>query len=231
MKILYIIPARGGSKGLPNKNIKPLLGKPLMAWSIETALKSPDGTVVVSTDSEQIADIAKQYGASVPFLRPDHLANDTAKSVDVVSHCLDFFEKQGILFDLIILLEPTSPQRSTEDIDSAIKQLIDTPAAQAIVGIAEVEGQHPDFLVKKEEGGKLTYLNPDFQVKRRQDISKLYFFEGSFYISRVDAFKKYHSFYHEHTLGFEMPKWKSFEIDDYTDFLIVEKLMEYYLTT
>lgn len=231
MKTLFIIPARGGSKGLPDKNIKILLGKPLIAWSIETALNTLKGRVLVSTDSPKIADIAKQYGAEVPFLRPESLANDTAKSVDVILHCLDFFEKQGEIFDLIVLLEPTSPQRSSEDIISAINKLIDTPEALAIVGISKVEGQHPDFLAKQNKQGFLEYLNPDFQVKRRQDISELFFFEGSLYVSKVDAFRKYMSFYHEHTLGFEMPKWKSFEIDDQTDFIIVESLMQYYLTT
>src|ERR1041385_6963860 len=125
-KILFLIPARGGSKGLPGKNILPLLGKPLIGWTIQTALKACEnvnGKIVVSTDSKEIAHVAKTFGAEVPFLRPGELAQDNSTSVDVVLHALDFFEKEGENFDYVCMLEATSPQRTEKDILGALNLL------------------------------------------------------------------------------------------------------------
>jgi len=117
-KILALIPARGGSKGLPGKNIKPLLGKPLIAWTIEQAKASKYvDRVVVSTDDDEIAEVAIRYGAEVPFLRPKELARDDSPTIDAILHALDFFSDKGERFDLLALLEPTSPLRDSEDID------------------------------------------------------------------------------------------------------------------
>ena len=125
MKILYIIPARGGSKGLPGKNIRVLNGKPLIAHSIAAAQNSHHhGTILVSTDDEKIAAISKEYGAEVPFLRPAQLASDTASSIDVLFHALVFYSAQNITFDSIVLLQPTSPLRTSKDIDAAIELMI-----------------------------------------------------------------------------------------------------------
>ena len=125
-KTLALIPARGGSKGLPGKNIMPLAGKPVIAWSIEQALNSRCiDKVLVSTDSREIASIARKYGAEVPFLRPKALAADTSSTFDVISHAVDFLRKQGEEFDYIALVEPTSPLRANADLDRAIKSLID----------------------------------------------------------------------------------------------------------
>ena len=227
-KILAIIPARSGSKGLPKKTIKNLCGKPLIAWSILAGLKSKYiDEVVVSTDSQEIADIALSHGASIPFLRPNQLAEDESTSFDVLEHCINFFRNTNKNYDLVIMLEPTSPQRSHEDIDVAIDKLIACPDARAIVGISRVESQHPIFLVKKDVNDFICgYEDPNMKVKRRQEISTLYFFEGSLYASYIDTLLKMKTFYHGKTLGFEMPKWKSFEIDDSDDFLIVESLMK-----
>lgn len=227
---LAIIPARGGSKGLPGKNIKELCGKPLIAWSVEAGLGSKYiDEVMVTTDSEEIARVARQFGASVPFLRPSELATDTATSFDVIKHVLQFYEGEGgRRFDYIVLLEPTSPLRDAGDVDAAIEQLLSSPSASSIVGICKTESQHPAFLVKKgNENFLLGYENSDMKVLRRQDISDVYFFEGSVYVSKVDALLENKTFYHGATLGYEVPKWKSPEIDDIDDFIMVEALMQY----
>ena len=124
--ILGIIPARGGSKGLPGKNILDIAGKPLIVWTIERAINSKYlDRVIVSTDDSEIAEISKKYGAEVPFTRPEELAEDTTPMMDVIFHALDFFKSKNMAFDYIALFEPTSPLRKINDIDNAIKQLID----------------------------------------------------------------------------------------------------------
>ncbi len=226
---LAIIPARGGSKGLPGKNIKELCGKPLIAWSIENGLKSKYlDEVIVSTDYKEIADIAKQYGASVPFLRPDYLASDTATSFDAIKYTIDYYKnKLNKEFDYIVLLEPTSPLREVSDIDNAIEKLFDSEA-NSIVGISKTEDQNPAFLVEKNSNDFINgYENKDMQVLRRQDIKDVYFFEGTIYVSKTDVLLDKKTFYHKNTIGYEVPKFKSLEIDDIDDFLMVEAMMKH----
>lgn len=229
-RIIAIVPARGGSKGLPGKNIKKLCGKPLIAWSIEAGLGSQYiDEVVVTTDSEEIASIARAFGASVPFIRPAELASDTATSFDVIKHAIAFYEYElQKKFDYVVLLEPTSPLREKYDIDMAIEQLLSNPHASAVVGICKTESQNPAFLVKQSDNNFLVgYENQDMRVLRRQEISNVFFFEGSVYISHTDTLLSKKTFYHERTLGYEVPKWKSLEIDDLDDFVMVEALMKY----
>ncbi len=226
---LGIVPARGGSKGLPGKNIKELCGKPLIAWSIESGLKSKYlDEVMITTDSKDIADIAKQYGASVPFLRPEFLASDTATSFDAIKHTIEFYKNEfDKEFDYIVLLEPTSPLRETSDIDIAIEQLFNSNA-DSIVGICRTEDQNPAFLVFKNEKDFISgYENHDMKVLRRQDIKDVYFFEGTIYISKTDVLLNKKTFYHENTIGYVVPKYKSLEIDDIDDFIMVEAIMKH----
>lgn len=227
---LAIIPARSGSKGLPDKNIKMLCGKPLLAWSIESALDSSYiDEVCVSTDSTKYADIAKAYGANVPFLRPKNLASDTSSSFEAIKHCIDFYKSQNKHFDYIILLEPTSPLRESSDINNAIHTLLANKEATSIVGISLCESSHPAFLVRLENGFLRPYENLDFKPIRRQDLPETYFFEGSLYISECDALLKHKNFYHLQSLGYIVPKWKSLEIDDIDDFAMVEAMMKTHL--
>ena len=230
MRTLYLIPARGGSKGLPGKNIRPLLGKPLIAWTIETALKAAErspGRVVVSTDDEAIADVARSCGAEVPFMRPNELATDGASSMDVVLHALNWFEQKGEQFDLVCMLEATSPQRDVNDVIGAMDMLIATQQAESIVGVCRSESGHPVFLAHKREDHIISpYQGDTFHFLRRQEIDDVYFFEGSLYIARTSTLKERKSFYHDRTLGYEMPKWKSFEVDDLTDFIVIEQLLK-----
>lgn len=226
---LAIIPARGGSKGLPGKNIKELCGKPLIAWSIEAGLKSKYlDEVMVTTDSQNIVEISKRYGASVPFLRPDKLASDTASSFDAIKHTIEYYKNElNKEFDYIVLLEPTSPLRKEYDIDIAIEILLNSNA-DSIVGICRTEDQNPAFLVLKNEKNFISgYENKEIKVLRRQDIKDVYFFEGTIYISKTNILLDKKTFYHENTIGYEVPKYKSLEIDDIEDFIMVEAIMKY----
>ena len=212
--VIAIIPARGGSKGLPGKNIKELCGKPLIAWSIEAGLSSKYiDEVMVTTDCEEIARIAREFGASVPFMRPPELSSDTSTSFGTIKHAINFYDKElDKEFDYIVLLEPTSPLRDKSDIDMAIEQLLSNPQASAIVGICKTESQNPAFLVKKNNNNFLVgYENQDMKVLRRQEISDVYFFEGSVYVSHTKTLINMKTFYHERTFGYEVPKWKSLE--------------------
>jgi len=226
--ILAIIPARAGSKGLPGKNNKFFCGKPLIAWTIEAALGSKYiDHVVISTDSNEIANVAGKLGVYPPFIRPPELASDEAKTIDVIKHAMKFYEREfSRAFDLIVLLEPTSPLRTADDIDGAIVSLVNNKNALAIVGVCKTESQHPAFLAKKDEQGYLIgYEDSAMRVLRRQEIDDVYFFEGSVYISHSNALLERDTFYHEKTLGYELPKWKSIEIDDLDDFIMAEALM------
>lgn len=230
---LAIIPARSGSKGLPNKNIKELCGLPLIAWSIKAGLESKYiDKVVVSTDSHEYAEIAKSYGAEVPFLRPKELSLDTSTTFESIKHTIDFYKnKLRQEFDYIVLLEPTSPLRETHDVDNAIKTLFSNQEAVSIVGVCKSESQNPAFLVKLQQHSQLIegYINKNFAPIRRQDIEEYYFFEGTLYISKTDSLIQNQNFYHKNTMGYVVPKWKSLEVDDEDDFLMIETMMKKYI--
>lgn len=228
-KIITIIPARGGSKGLLRKNIKPLLGKPMIAWTIEQAKNSKYiDRIIVSTDDKEIAKISKKYGADVPFLRHKELARDNSSTIDVIMHAIDWFEKKGDYFDMVVLLEPTSPLRDVEDIDKCVEILLDNTKAKAIVGVAKLESGHPEFNMVINKDGFIRKLDgtTNFRVLRRQDLKDMYFFEGSIYLSDVDTLKQKRTFYHELTLAYVVPKYKSLEVDELCDFICIEALMK-----
>lgn len=229
---LAIIPARSGSKGLKDKNIKMLCGKPLMAWSIQAGLESRYiDEIVVSTDSKQYAEIASQYGAQVPFLRPKHLSLDESTTFSSIQHTIDFYKhQQQKEFDYIVLLEPTSPLREAIDIDRAIEMLLAHPTAQSIVGISKTESQNPEFLIKLNAKNFIeSYTGRGFAPLRRQEIKEIFFLEGTIYISQTQALLEYQNFYHQKTLGYEVPKWKSLEVDDEDDFVMIEAMAKKYL--
>ena len=226
--VIAIVPARAGSKGLPGKNIRELCGKPVIGWTIEAGLASEYiDEVVVSTDSEEIAGIARKFGATTPFIRPPEIATDDATSFEVIKHVLEYFKDElNTSFDYTVLLEPTSPLRDSLDIDRALEELIESSHAVSIVGIAKTEGQNPVFLVKLSENASIIgFMGGAIRTVRRQEIEDVYFFEGSIYISETLALLERKTFYHEEAIGFLVPKWKSLEIDDEDDFVMVEALM------
>tara|TARA_B100000780_G_C21117735_1_gene452402 strand:+ start:1221 stop:1925 length:705 start_codon:yes stop_codon:yes gene_type:complete len=219
MKILAVIPARGGSKGIKNKNIKNLCGHPLIAWTITKAKRSKFiEKVVVSTDSKKIAYISKKYGASVPFIRPKEYATDKANDFVVLKHAINFFATKGEKFDYIIMLQPTSPLRELKDINNSIKKVLKKDI-DALVSVSKVEVQHPRFIYSiKNKDNLVPFLKKKNSSDiRRQDIDPLYFLEGSIYISKIKTLMKYKTFYHNKTRAYEVPKWKSLEIDDTED--------------
>lgn len=211
---------------MSGKNIKPLCGKPLIGWTIEQARASKHITeIFVSTDSREIADVAESFGVSVPELRPAELASDTASSASFILYTLEKLQREGQEFDYIVLLEPTSPLREVEDIDRSIELLAADSRADSIVGVCKTECAHPVFLTRIEEGLLRPYIG-DMEAVRRQELDELYFFEGTVYVSRVNAFFEKKAFYHDKTLPYLVPKWKSFEIDDSEDWFIIESILK-----
>lgn len=226
-RVVAIVPARGGSKGLPGKNLRPMLGKPLIGWTIEQALScgSALDAVIVTTDDPAIAATARQFGAEVPFLRPPHLATDVASSIDVVLHALDAVSAAGRSFDIVVLLEPTSPLRETTDILGALARLEGDAAVDSVVSVAPAESGHPAFLYRIEAGWLRPYGGSQPTGLRRQDLDPVYFLEGSVYVSRVPALRERRSFYHARTAPWPVARYKSHEIDELSDFIAVEALL------
>ncbi|MFA6238854.1 MAG: acylneuraminate cytidylyltransferase family protein [Bacteriovorax sp.] len=225
-KILAIIPARSGSKGLPDKNILPLCGKPLLGHTIDAALRSGVITkVVVSTDSENYRAIAIAEGAEVPFLRPKDLADDSSSIADVIHHSLEYFEKQGESFDLVILLQPTSPLRRPEHIKEAVEKY----EREAISGVETLIS-----IVKAPVKSKWlmdiknNYINFCFDFNltnpQRQQLSQLYLPNGAIYIATAKHFDK--SFCTDKTLYYEMNDIDSTDIDTIEDFQLAERQMK-----
>lgn len=225
MKNIAIIPARSGSKGVKDKNIRPLGGKPLMAWSIEAALESGEfDEVMVSTDSERYAETAREHGASVPFLRSAHTASDSASSWDMVKEVLKGYEDLGRNFDTFCLLQPTSPLRTAEDIRGAYA-LYREKASLAVVSVCEVEhsplwcGQLPptlelDGFIQRESGG------------RRQDVGKFYRLNGALYIVNVNRFGADTFLYQRGSYAYIMEQEQSVDIDTEFDFKFAEFLID-----
>lgn len=226
-RVLAVITARSGSKGLPGKNIREFAGEPLLVRPIMTAKGcSWVDRTVLSTDSQEYAAIGLACGADVPFIRPVELAHDSADSVDVLLDVLDRLETAGEFYDYLLLLEPTSPLTDSSDVTAAMEQLIATPNADSILAVKEVLTEHPAFCVQLTDTHLMKpYSQVDFsQPLRRQELSELFCFSGSFYLSTIEALRTYRRFYHERALGYVMPSWKTHEIDDLADFICAEAL-------
>lgn len=228
-RVLALVPARSGSKGVPHKNVRPLHGKPLLAWPIAAARASRHvDRVVISTDSAEYAELARQAGADVPFLRPAALASDTAPSIDFILHALDHLDASGERYDYLMLLEPTSPLTDGGDVDAALSTLdANRDVADSIVGVTAMVSTHPVFAVRIGDQGLIhPYAASSFgQLPRRQDTELLYHLEGSLYASSVEALRRERSFCHRRTLPYVTPRWKSFEIDDLVDFVCIEAIL------
>ena len=228
--ILAIIPARGDSKGLIKKNIKEICGKPLIVWSIASGLKSKYiDELMVTTDTEEIANIAKEFGAKVPFLRPDYLATDTATSLDTVKHTIDYYKKTlNTEYDYIVLLEPTSPLRQDVDIDNMVEKLIDNQERfDSILSIGEVH-EHPSIMKKIYEKESIVPYWDNLKVRsRRQDNDIAYFPYGVAYIVKTKTLLKEETFYSKRNTFYMVKRYQCYEIDDIYDFLAVENIMKY----
>lgn len=225
-KILCVIPARGGSKGLPGKNIKLLCGKPLIAYSIEHARRSKyiDRTIV-STDTREIAAIARRQGAEVPFLRPKKLARDKSSTVDALLHAADWMEKkEEFNFDIIVLLHVTTPLRSTEDVDKSI-ELLFKGTVDNVFSVTEAH-RNPYFnMVEVKKNGKVALVKNGLYVTR-QSAPRVYDMNSSIYVWWKDVLKNKKSVFPGKTRVYLMPKERSVDIDDHVDFKIAEMLLK-----
>ena len=227
-KILAIVTARGGSKGLPGKNIRKLNGKPLIAYTIDHIKKSRFlDKAFISTDSAEIADVCKEFGMDVPELRPAELARDDSSSADVLLYTIDLLEKQGETYDYMILLEPTSPLRKNDDIDNMIRAAVDVPLADGVISLGRVHLEHPS-IVKKEnaEGYIIPYIEKAPQYYQRQLEDVAYFPYGVGYLVKIERFKETHKIYMDKMLPYFIERWQNYEIDDIYDFICIETMMK-----
>ena len=227
-KILGIVPARIGSKGLKFKNLRKVNNKPLVYWPIKALKKSKYiDKIIVSTDSNKIRKLSKSYGAEVPFIRPKNLSMDKSKSSDVVIHALKFLSKRGIDFDFFIMLEPTSPLTTFKDVDNAIEKFYkNSKKYDSAISVAENISGHPNFCIKIKKNNTIKPFLKKFETNRRQSLRKLYFYSGNFYISKIVSFLKKKTFYHKKSLPIISGKIKAFEIDDQVDLEIVDFIMK-----
>jgi CMP-N,N'-diacetyllegionaminic acid synthase len=228
-KVLWLVPARSGSKSIPNKNIKMLGPLPLLAYRILTATRlSAKENIWISTDSSGYAELAEKYGAFVPFLRPSDLASDSASSMDVVLHAMDFAENNGFNdYEYIGLLEPTSPFIYSSTLNDAVHNLVNDINAEAIVAVKE---SLPNIFFIQDDDiylAELAQRFKDAKSLRRQAYKKQITPSGGFYISRWEAFKKNKSFYTEKTIAFEVPVESTVEIDEPIDWVWAEFLLEH----
>lgn len=224
-KILAVIPARGGSKGLPGKNIKELCGNPLIAYAIEASLASKYiDTTVVSTDCENIRRIAIKYGAEAPFLRPAEFATDSALTFEVLKHALDYY-KQGCkeTFDIVIKLHPTSPLRLTKDIEAAT-ELLFSKNAKAVVSVCKSEHNPLWANTLSNDGSMKDFLKPKFDISR-QELPLFFRLNGAVYIAYCDYLIKHKGFFGPKTFAYIMPQERSVDIDTEFDFKIAELLL------
>jgi len=218
-KILAVIPARGGSKGVPRKNIRALNGKPLIAWTIEQASQSKYvDRVIVSSEDDEICQVAKQSGAEIPFVRPAELASDTASGVDVLCHAV---ENSGGDYDYVVLLQPTSPLRQSQDIDAAIERGVERGAA-SVVSVTEAT-KSPYWMYQMDGNGLLSQFVENVAANRQQ-LPQSYSVNGAVYVLEVATLLASRKILDEQTLGYVMPAERSYDIDTETDFLICEFL-------
>lgn len=220
--VLAIIPARGGSKGVPRKNIRLLLGKPLIAWTIEEAKKSKCiDRLILSSEDEEIINVAKDYCCEVPFIRPKELAEDDTPGIEPVIHAINTLPGK---YDYVCLLQPTSPLRNVEDIDGCIEKCI-LMNALSCVSVSEVD-KHPYWMYEKEEHDKLVPLFPHKFISSRQELPKVYALNGAVYVSTTEEIIKSRKFINTATLGYEMKKVNSLDIDNQLDFFICEQILK-----
>ena len=227
--VLGVIPARGGSKSVPHKNLAPLNGKPMMVWTIEAAQNSKMMThFVVSSEDEKIIQVALQYGAPAPFVRPAEFATDEAPSLPVVQHAVREMEARlNIVFDYVVMLQATSPLRTGADIDAALEKLIRT-GADSVVSVVRIAHHHPyrmrfienDLLVKLPMGEQK-------ELQRRQDLPPVFIRNGAIFATKREVVMEQNSFLGTVSRPYLMPESRSANVDTKFDFLVVEVMMQH----
>lgn len=225
--ILTLIPARGGSKGVLRKNVRPVAGKPLIAWSIEAAQAAQlVGEVYVSTDDPEIAEVAQTFGAKV-LDRPEVFASDKTPMIDVINHALDCLDQPVGCHQHLLLLQPTAPARSGQDIDAAVAQ-IRASGSDSLISVYCDEDSHPARMYTIEEG-RLAKYEDEPVGSLRQDLPIVYHRNGAIYISRIDFIREAGSLWSDSPEAFIMPKARSLNIDDEQDLLVADLLMNHWM--
>ncbi|MBL8187170.1 MAG: acylneuraminate cytidylyltransferase family protein [Acidobacteria bacterium] len=227
MRVLGLIPARGGSKCVPRKNIKLLAGKPLLAYTAEAALAAKRlARVVLSTDDAEIAEVGREFGVEVPFFRPAELAEDSTPTLPVVQHALSFLERHGDRFDAVCLLQPTNPLRRAGDIDACI-ELMERHAADCVVSVLRVPAEYnPHWVYFLNGDGSLRLSTGEATpIPRRQELPPAFHREGSIYITRRDVVMTQNSLFGARVVGYEMDPSLSVNIDTPDDWKMAEQLI------
>jgi len=227
MKILGLIPARAGSKGVPHKNIKELCGKPLLHYTIEEAYKSSQlSEVMVSTESEQIAEIARRAGGHVPFMRPENLAEDNSKTLDVVIHVVEQYEENGTHFDAVCLLQPTNPLRKADLIDRCVKEF-QYKQADSLITVRSVPHEfNPHWIFEENKQGFLSLATGEKEIiPRRQELPDAYYRDGSVYITKTDVLLNKRSLYGDKITFINTDGEPHINIDTKADWEKAERLL------
>lgn len=225
MKTLYVIPARGGSKGIPHKNIKPLAGKPLIGYSIDVARQlAADDDICLTTDDPDIAATAESMGLNVPFLRPASLATDTCGTYEVLIHALDFYRDRGIDYDTLVLLQPTSPMRTADDVRAAVA--LYSPDIDMVVTVKEAASNPYYNCYETDSDGFLHISKGDGGYTRRQDAPKVWEYNGAVYVINVESLRRMPLSAFTRRRMSIMPAERSVDLDTPVDWLIAEKLIE-----
>ncbi|GAA5507333.1 acylneuraminate cytidylyltransferase family protein [Novipirellula caenicola] len=227
MRVLGIVTARGGSKGIPRKNVQMLCGKPLLQYTADAALAASKLTrVILTTEDEEIAAVGRECGLDVPFLRPDELAKDNTPSLPVIQHAVQFVQSHGEHYDAIFTLQPTHPLRLAADIDGAI-DLLETTAADSVISFVDVGEKHPARMKFIDDGGHV--IDPpfaeEFEGQRRQDLRPLYLREGSVYLTRTSVLMEQHSFKGQDCRAWIVPPERACNIDTPFDMQMAEWLI------
>ena len=227
LKPLYIIPARGGSKGIPGKNIKLLAGKPLIGYAIEAARQAGgnDRNIILSTDYEDIADTARSLGLKVDYMRPAELATDRSGSREVILDVMDWADKNGIEYDCVVLLQPTSPMRTADDITGALSLYTDDIDMVVSVTPAATNPYYNCFETDAESGF-LHISKGDGTLTRRQDAPKAWEYNGAVYVINPSSIRRQPLGLFARRVPFEMPRERSIDLDTPTDWLVAETLMQ-----
>ena len=224
MKPLFVIPARGGSKGIPGKNIKPLGGKPLIAYSVEVARQlAPDSDICVSTDDPAIADVVREMGLEVPFLRPDYLATDNCGTYEVLLHAVKFFEKLGRRYDTMVLLQPTSPLRTADDVRRCLEAY--TSDVDMVVTVVEAASNPYYNCYETDADGFLHISKGDGSYVRRQDAPKAWEYNGAVYVINIDSLKQMPLSKFPRRRMVEMERSRSIDLDTPLDWMVAEAVV------
>lgn len=225
MKILVIIPARGGSKGIPHKNIKPLAGKPLIHYTIDVARQIvADEDICVSTDDSEIIQCVEEYGLKVPFVRPEELATDTAGTYEVLLHALNFYEQQGKQFDVVLLLQNTSPFRTANQVKEALA--LYQSDIDMVVSVKECSANPYYCVFEENQDGYLKICKGDGNITRRQDAPKVYEYNGAIYVINAKQLKKMSLGQFTRRVKYVMDDLHSVDLDNMIDWKFAEFIIK-----